>query len=64
MVPHPSNPLSTSPADWAKAFLDAHPELDIPPFEIGLWFLHALEAGWHAGDYGQPLECYTTPPEE
>lgn len=58
-------PESTCPAEWAKAFLDSHPEFsEVPPFALGLWFLAALRAGWDASEQGRPLDIHDTEPPE
>lgn len=62
MVPHPQNPLSTSPAEWAKAFLDAYPSTEVHPLVLSQWFICALEAGYAASEAGRDLYEHTAPP--
>lgn len=62
----PSNPQSTSPSDWALAFVEAFPDVADRVMAVSLWFDGAIEAGYIAAEHGFPLNQPhpTAPPSE
>lgn len=58
MRTHPANPASTSPAEWAEAFIDFvanFPNEAISPMLLMAWFHNALEAGYNCSERGEQL---------
>lgn len=59
MSAHPTDPNSTSPAEWAGAFLaaaKANPESIMHPMTLMAWFHNAIEAGYNCRERNGELD--------